>query len=174
MQSQTLVRSLAAGAVLVAAALVLVVARVPSDSATGVPAHAGSGPARIDTAVNDGSGIAAEPHDSPAAATVRELEAMSETFRNTTFVIAIRDAGYVCIELLRVYGGLDGSAKWLVSCSDMLAYTIGVAGNGTLHVEPTLQYMDGVTRGVRLIQPSDELVLPSPEPSRSPDAPPTR
>jgi hypothetical protein len=69
---------------------------------------------------------------------------MSETFRNTTFVIAIRDAGYVCNELLRVYGGVDDSGKWTATCSEMLAYTVGVAGNGALHVEPMLQYFDGV------------------------------
>ena len=34
---------------------------------------------------------------------------MSETFRNTTFLIAIRDSGFVCNELLGVYGGVNDS-----------------------------------------------------------------
>ena len=57
---------------------------------------------------------------------------MSETFRNTTFLIAIRDAGFVCNELLRVYGGIDASAKWMATCSEMHAYTVSVASTGTL------------------------------------------
>ena len=32
----------------------------------------------------------------------------------------------------------------MATCSEMLAYTVGVASTGTLHVEPTLQYFDGV------------------------------
>ena len=69
---------------------------------------------------------------------------MSETFRNTTFLIAIRDSGFVCNELLRVYGGIDTSAKWMATCSEMHAYTVSVASTGTLQVEPMLQYFDGV------------------------------
>ena len=85
------------------------------------------------------------PDDAPAAAKVRELEAMSETFRNTTFLIAIRDAGFVCNELLRVYGGIDDSAKWMATCSEMLAYTVGVASNGDAARRADVQYFDGVT-----------------------------
>ena len=74
---------------------------------------------------------------------------MSETFRNTTFVIAIRDAGYVCNELLRVYGGIDDSGKWTATCSEMLAYTLGVMANGDLRVEPMMQYFDEPGRTCR-------------------------
>jgi hypothetical protein len=90
---------------------------------------------------------------------------MSETFRNTTFLIAIRDSGFVCNELLRVYGGIDASAKWMATCSEMHAYTVGVASTGTLHVEPALQYSDGQWR--QPIQRFDDstLVLP-PQPQR--------
>ena len=69
---------------------------------------------------------------------------MSETFRNTTFLTAIRNAGFVCYELLRVYGGIDSSAKWTATCTEMHAYTVSVASSGTLHVEPMLQYFDGL------------------------------
>ena len=93
-----------------------------------------------------------------AAAKIRELEAMSETYRNTTFVIAIRDAGYTCDELLRVYGGFEESGKWTATCSQMLAYSLGVAGNGALRVEPMNVYWDGVARPV--IQQFNEPVQP--------------
>jgi hypothetical protein len=102
--------------------------------------------------------------DTPAAARVRELNAMSESFRNTTFLIAIRDAGFFCNELLRVYGGLDDAPKWVASCSEMFSYTVGVASDGSLRVEPMMQYFDGLTPAVPL---DGERALP-PQPLPAP------
>ena len=82
-------------------------------------------------------------HDAERAK-LEELQAMSETFRNTTFLIAIRDSGFRCNELLSVYGGLNNSHTWTATCSEMLSYTVRVASVGTLVVEPTLQYFDGL------------------------------
>jgi len=118
--------------------------------------------------------IPAPVDEALVVAKIRELEAMSETFRNTTFLIAIRDAGFVCNELLRVYGGLDDSGKWTASCSQMLAYTVSVAGSGTLRVEPMLQYFDGTGPSIlpsesgpgsqpRLMFPPQDLPQPQPE-----------
>ena len=94
---------------------------------------------------------------------------MSATFRNTTFVIAIRDAGYVCNELLRVYGGIDDSGKWTATCSEMLAYTLGVMANGDLRVEPMMQYFDGTGPAVLPQEPGPgrqpQLLLP-PQPQQ--------
>jgi hypothetical protein len=150
MQSHTMPRALAASAVIVAAGLVLLLRSPDDDARIDVaesllpPSHAA---APAPTAADEPS---APPGETPAAVKIRELEAMSETFRNTTFLIAIRDVGYVCNELLRVYGGVDDSAKWMVTCSEMLAYTVGVASDGTLHAEPFQQYFDGV--GPRVIE----------------------
>lgn len=166
MHSQTLARGIAAGAVLAAAAIVLLT-RLPSDAPPAVSADDGAAAPRIETVADDGAERTAPQRDSAAADKIRELEAMSETFRNSTFLIAIREAGHVCNELLRVSGGLDGSAKWMATCSETLAYTVGVASNGALHVEPFLQYFDGV--GVQPIErfqplePGDRRALP-PEP----------
>src|SRR5688572_19923969 len=113
MQSQTMPRALAAGAVIVAAGLVLV-ARGPSGELSPV-VHSNADQAAVPS---DAPVVlpVAEPvspsTDALVTAKVRELEELSETFRNTTFLIAIRDSGFVCIELLRVYGGLDESGKW--------------------------------------------------------------
>jgi hypothetical protein len=141
MQATTIPRAVAATAVIVAGGLVLL-ARAPSDEPTVAPSRE-----PLTIAVNDAPAPRADapvaPNDAQAAAAkVRELAEMSETFRNTTFVIAIRDAGYVCNELLRVYGGIDDSGKWTATCSEMLAYTLAVTGNGALHVEPMMQYFD--------------------------------
>jgi hypothetical protein len=131
--------------VIVAAALVLLL-RAPIDVPPAAPAHARQ-PA-LQSAASTAADVGAEARETPADAKQRELEAMSETFRNTTLLIAIRDAGFICRELLRVYGNLDDSPKWLATCSDMLAYTVGVASNGALQVAPTLQYLDGIPQPI--------------------------
>ena len=142
MRATTITSVSVTAGVIVVAGLVLL-ARAPSDDAPPA-AHSDE---TLTIAVNDKRPAPADPpalmHDAPAAVKIRELEAMSETFRNTTFVIAIRDAGYVCNELLRVYGGIDDSGKWTATCSEMLAYTVAVTANGALHVDPMLQYFDG-------------------------------
>jgi hypothetical protein len=145
MQVPTIPRVVAAAAVIGGAGLVLLLSRAPTDEPSETlpretSAPADSGATTQVAAVEQ----ATMPQEAPAAAKVRELEAMSENFRNTTFLIAIRDAGFVCSQLMRVYGGIDTSAKWVVTCSEMHAYTVGVASTGRLHVEPTLQYFDGL------------------------------
>ena len=111
---------------------------------------------------------AAAPTEPPAVIKLRELRAMSETYRNTTFLIAIRDAGYVCHELLSVHGGFDTAIAWSAACSDMLAYTVHIASSGALAVEPLATYFDGlVPGGVNQQQPLQpgERLPPSPLPS---------
>jgi hypothetical protein len=144
MPSHTMPRALAASAVIVAAGLVLWL-RSPGDDTSIDIAERAAPPAQAPAPAPAAGDESSPPGETPAAIKIRELETMSETFRNTTFLIAIRDAGFVCNELLRVYGGMDESAKWLATCSEMLAYTIGVASSGSLHVEPFLQYFDGLT-----------------------------
>jgi len=155
-QANTIPRAIAAAAVIVAGGLVLLT-RAPSD----LPLPSVQ-PADRDAATTDAPvvlAVAPAPSaDAVIAAKIRELEAMSETFRNTTFLIAIRDAGYTCNELLRVYGGFEASGKWTATCSEMLSYTVGVAGNGALRVDPMNVYWDGIARPV--IQQSNEPVQP--------------
>ena len=107
----------------------------PSDS---------SQPAPIQTAVDTSRFSPAAADESLAAEKLSELNAMSETYRNTTFVTAIRDSGYVCHNLQRVYGGVNDSATWTATCSDLLAYTVRVSSAGTLHVEPMLDHADSI------------------------------
>jgi len=86
----------------------------------------------------DGAGLLT----AAATATVDELTTSSETFRNTSFVMAIRHAGFVCDDVADVYQGDIASGTWRVSCRDMRAYTIDVAVDGVLAVEPVLHYFD--------------------------------
>src|SRR5262245_57209585 len=164
MRAQTIPFAFAAAAVIVAGGLVLL-ARTPS----GDPPSAAPSNAPLTIAVSDTptprDSVPALGHDAPAAVKIRELEAMSETFRNTSFLIAIRDSGYVCNELLRVYGGVDDSGKWTATCSEMLAYTVGVTGNGMLHVEPMMQYFDGLSPAVTI---DKQNIVPAQPPPRLP------
>jgi len=170
MRATTITSVSVTAGVIVVAGLVLL-ARAPSDDAPPA-AHSDE---TLTIAVNDKRPAPADPpalmHDAPAAVKIRELEAMSETFRNTTFVIAIRDAGYVCNELLRVYGGIDDSGKWTATCSEMLAYTVAVTANGALRVDPMLQYFDGTGPAVLPQEPGPgrqpQLLLPpQPQPQQ--------
>jgi hypothetical protein len=175
MQSQTIPRAIAAAAAIVAAGLVLLLlAPNPSDTpplvappSERLPAAQSDAPITLAVAVavaeQDGP-----RHDELIATRVRELEAMSETFRNTTFLIAIRDSGFVCNELLRVYGGIDTSAKWMATCSEMHAYAVSVASTGTLHVEPALQYSDGQWPAQRIQSIDDSTLVLPPQPRLPP------
>jgi hypothetical protein len=139
------------------AAAVVLLPRSPPTLAP--PAGAAAPPAELQPPRATSSAVAAAAPDAPAAATLRELNAMSETFRNTTFLIEIRSQGFVCEELLGVYGGANDSRTWTATCSTMLAYTVGVTSSGALHVEPLLQYLDGVPR-VPPTEPGRELLPP--------------
>jgi hypothetical protein len=156
MQAVTLPRVVAALAAVVVAGLVLR-HRAPPVEFPVASLETEAQPLEAEPAADTGASLAAA--ETPAAAKLRELRALSETFRNTTFLIEIRDHGFVCKELLGVYGGVNNSMTWTASCSEMLAYTVTVASAGTLHVEPLLERLDAVPRVVP--QPSErELVLP--------------
>jgi hypothetical protein len=89
---------------------------------------------------NDGSEAAADG----AAADVR---AMSQTFRNDTFLIAIRRAGYYCDEVVSATESADGA--WVATCAGKGGYTIGVRAVDRFEVRPVVHYFDGVNRVVR-------------------------
>jgi len=156
MSSITLARTLAVAAVIVAAGLMLLT-RAPSVQVPGATAEP-SAPPTADEPQPSVSRETFAAAEAPATAKLRELNAMSETFRNTTFLIAIRDSGFVCNELLGAYGGVNNSTTWTATCSQMLAYTVSVASTGVLHVEPMLQHLDGVSPSAP--PPGGEPVLP--------------
>jgi hypothetical protein len=163
MSSTTVTRTLAAATVLVAAAaVVLTLGRTPDNESL---AAADAGDTTLTPIAATTAGTAAvNANETPAAAKLRELNALSETYRNTTFLIAIRDSGYLCPELLGVYGGVNDSGTWTASCSQMLAYTVRVASTGALRIEPMLQHVDSITAQPEQRFDSDrERVLPPQE-----------
>ncbi len=122
-------------------------------------------PVAREAAISDSTPSEPVAHD-PERAKLEELRAMSETFRNTTFLIAIRDSGYLCSELVSVYGGIGDSTTWTAACREMLAYTVRVNYAGALHVEPTLQYLDAPWFGVSEVQRQAPAPVPVPAPQR--------
>ena len=84
------------------------------------------------------------PADSPASRKLDEVRAMSETVRNSTFVIAIRTAGYVCEDVIGVDQAEAGAPAWRARCPDLRAYLLSVGDDGGLGVEPTVDHWDSV------------------------------
>ena len=158
MKAVTLPRVAAASAVLVAAGLVLLT-RAPSVQLP-ASAVAPSAPPPADEPQPSADRTTLAAGEAPAAVKLRELNEMSETFRNTTFLIAIRDSGFVCNELLGAYGGVNNSTTWTATCSQMLAYTVSVASSGALHVEPMLQHLDQVGPAVTPSEPGGDPLRP--------------
>jgi hypothetical protein len=143
MSAVTVPRSLAVAAVLVATAAVLLTrGGLPDDAPLAAPDAADATLTPFATSASDAP--RADASETPAAAKLRDLNALSETYRNTTFLISIRDAGFVCNELRNVYGGVNDSMTWTATCSDLLAYTVRIASAGTLHVEPMLEHADSL------------------------------
>ena len=73
---------------------------------------------------------------SPAQARQAELLALSETIRDESLVIAIREAGYLCYNFLGSSSTGDEELTWLVACGEAFAYLVGIDASGSLVVDP--------------------------------------
>ena len=67
---------------------------------------------------------------------VEALRSPSPIYRNVSLMTVIREAGYVCTDILSSAAGDDALATWRVSCEDAQAYLIAEDGAGGLRVEP--------------------------------------
>lgn len=83
----------------------------------------------------------ADADDAASSATnTTALDEMSESYRNATLLIAIRDAGFLCSDV--VAAQTTGGGVWTASCRDMLGYQITASVTGDLSVEPMPRYLD--------------------------------
>ena len=105
----------------------------------------------------------APPDGERALAVQEELRGASESFRDSTLLIAIREGGYSCAELLHVDPALE--PRWRVVCRGALVYFVAVGRDGELVVEP-------VPVGDNLIVRPPE--FRSPEQLPNPRLPPNR
>jgi hypothetical protein len=85
---------------------------------------------------------AADSDRTPAERAVAEVRGMSPTFRNSTFLIAIRGAGFYCDDVVAASESAEGA--WLASCADKSGYTLGVLAADQFDVRPITHYFDGV------------------------------
>lgn len=72
-----------------------------------------------------------------ALAKQREIDAMSPSFRETSFLIAIRQAGYECDDVIGADPAGNLHAAWRVTCREAAAYLVSIDIAGGLEVEPT-------------------------------------
>ena len=91
---------------------------------------------------------AAAPKGDPLAH-LTDLGQLSETFRNTTFLIAIRDAGFACDDVVAAYQ--SGAGLWMASCRDLSGYEIHAAEAEDLVVRPVASYFDSLDRSREIL-----------------------
>jgi hypothetical protein len=65
-----------------------------------------------------------------------ELRDASESFRNSTLLIAIRENGFACADVTSAEQGSDPLSGWRVTCRGALVYLVAVGASGQLVVEP--------------------------------------
>lgn len=65
-----------------------------------------------------------------------ELRDVSESFRNSALLIAIRENGFPCSDLTSAAQGADPLRGWHVTCRGALTYLVAVGASGQLMVEP--------------------------------------
>ena len=94
------------------------------------------------------------------------LAEVSVTFRNTTFLIAIRDAGFVCDEVVAAHQ--TDADIWMARCRDVgSGYKIDVSETGELFVRPVAGYIDALAPIL-----DDQFRLDRDAPLRLPPQPP--
>jgi hypothetical protein len=149
--ASTFALALATGVVVFSVHRFIVRDEVPTaavDAVTGADAHARSSgafrrPASASSRGDEaGVGEAAARPSATQDRGVAPTPDTPETFRNTSILIAIRDAGFVCSDIIAADGGADDMAAWRVVCDGALVYLVGVEDSGALAVDP-VPYAEG-------------------------------
>jgi len=83
--------------------------------------------------------------------------------RDRLLLQAIRDAGYLCDEILDTTAAPTGGSMWRVLCNDMLVYIASLDGADVLHIEP-IPYGDPVSFPIESRDPDKESEEPRPDP----------
>jgi hypothetical protein len=91
------------------------------------------------------------------------LREMSQSFRNSTFLIAIRAAGFYCEDVAAAHETGDGI--WIARCTDVREYKVSARQSAELSVEPI--YFDAPIQNERLQLQLERDLPPQPlEPER--------
>ena len=70
------------------------------------------------------------------------LREASQSFRHTTFLVAIRHAGFYCDDVIESHESAED--VWVVGCRDLGGYKISVRGMEVVHAEPMPHNVDAV------------------------------
>ena len=82
-----------------------------------------------------------ERNDAAPVPSPIDLRSASETFRNSTLLVAIRRAGFYCADVVSADESAD--RVWLASCSDMVRYLVTLRGADQYDVH-AVAYFDSV------------------------------
>jgi len=85
------------------------------------------------------SGVDSRPNGDDREPALRE---MSQSFRHSTFLVAIRAAGFYCDDVIESRESVED--VWVASCRDLGGYKINVRGTESVHVEPIPHNVDAV------------------------------
>jgi hypothetical protein len=109
------------------------------------PSQEALNPSRASVAVEAPSADTKNRHVGPSrdGTTLRE---MSQSFRNSTFLIAIRGAGFYCDDVVTAHESGDGI--WIARCTDIREYKVSARPTDELSVEPI--YFDAPIQNERL------------------------
>jgi hypothetical protein len=99
-----------------------------------------SSPLQTPGSVTDGDAVA-DRGDVTREPTTIDLRDVSQTFRNSTLLFAIRRAGFYCADVVSALEGAQG--VWLASCSDPIGYIVTLRGAEQFDVHP-IGYIDSV------------------------------
>jgi hypothetical protein len=105
--------------------------------------------------IDTGREAIAERSDAAREPVAIDLRNASETFRNSTLLVAVRRAGFYCADVVSAHESAGG--VWVASCSDLLGYIVTLLGAEQFDVRPVVQYFDSVTPA-----PVDRDRLPEP------------
>jgi hypothetical protein len=112
--------------------------------------NAGSEPERSPESVS-----AEKKKDPPRDDTIAEIDRASQSFRNSTLLVAIQESGFVCEAVIDVMSvGESPDKGWHAECVRGLAYAISVDAAGALVVTPAPASIDGLGVPVLVPQPS--------------------
>ncbi len=104
----------------------------------------------VETSSSPGNAAHRAGSSSPVSieAAATDLRNMSPTFRNSTFLIAIRSAGFYCDGVAAAHESTDG--VWLASCTEKLGYALNIRDVDQLDVRPVAHYFDSVSPSPQL------------------------
>ena len=95
------------------------------------------------------------PRDPLREDAIAALESASQSYRDSTLLVAIHEFGFMCESVIGVIPIGEAPDKgWHVECSRGLAYALCVDATGALVATPAPSSVNGFLESMRVPQPS--------------------